>query len=215
MFRSVVVCKGNFGKRKLGEGEPKQPSRSQRSIPEGVVDRFGAVNVLSTDKFGALRSLEESGDDVYDTSEEHSTGSCTPVEYNTQRRKHGHTGVDPAWRLTSPGGLENQGASSCPSDPGSNSSIPISCTLHESRTPTRSDAGAPVKQFWPPPLDKHPVSALNTSILSILCFPNSRTLKKSFFPPKMYQLGVTRWIRARAFTVWSALCKWLSRVKWG
>jgi hypothetical protein len=180
----VDFCKGNFGKRKLGEEEPKQPSRSQRSIPEGAFDRFGAVNILSTDKFGALRSLEGSGDDVYDVSEEHSTGSCTPVEYNTQSRKHAHMRADPAWRLTSPGGLENQGASSCPSDPGSNSSTPISCTLHESQTPTRSDAGAPVKRFWPPPLDKHPVSAFNTSILSILCFPNSRTLIHFFLSSK-------------------------------
>ncbi|KAG0600999.1 hypothetical protein M758_11G076600 [Ceratodon purpureus] len=144
------------GKQILGDVAPKHPSRSY-SKSQLAVDRFGAVNVLAADKFGALRSLEGSRTNIYNNAEECSTGSSSPGEYNFLSPKHSQIAHkrpfgDDSIRSTYPDVLETQGTRS---DPSSHSSIPISCTLHERQTPTRSDAGPPVKRYCPPPTAKH------------------------------------------------------------
>ena len=152
------------GKRKL---DKQHPGGRYSNPSQVVVDRFGGVNVLSTDKFGALRSLERSRSDVDDNIEEYSTGLCAPLEYYTlSRKRYGSAfGDDSAWR-TCAGELEFQGAArSCPSDPSSHSSIPISCTLdlHASRTSTGSDAGPPVKHLCPAPANHRVSDFFNTN----------------------------------------------------
>ncbi|XP_073384991.1 uncharacterized protein [Physcomitrium patens] len=130
-------------------------------LPPVAVDRFGVINVLNTDKFGALRVLGESRPNVcrrINNTEESSTGSLTSFLQNMQGGKDWQrvdailsTDGESTMSNNASEGVENEGTSSHLYDPSSQFSAPLCSTIQE-RTSNSSGAGRlPTMRFCPPP----------------------------------------------------------------
>lgn len=129
-----------------------------------TVDSFGAVNVLTPDKFGALREPEgERPNACFDVQNkvESSTRSSNPFEHYARGSKYSQacpeaTGStnDSTWTKYMEV-FEDKGTGVLSSketgaqNPGLQSSTPIFSTLHE-RTSTRSGGGPRVRRFCSP-----------------------------------------------------------------
>uniref|UniRef100_A0A7I4BKE9 Uncharacterized protein n=1 Tax=Physcomitrium patens TaxID=3218 RepID=A0A7I4BKE9_PHYPA len=153
------------GKQKIGEVEPELAITGSSSSKLLVtVDSFGAVNVLTPDKFGALREPEgERPNACFDVQNkvESSTRSSNPFEHYARGSKYSQacpeaTGStnDSTWTKYMEV-FEDKGTGVLSSketgaqNPGLQSSTPIFSTLHE-RTSTRSGGGPRVRRFCSP-----------------------------------------------------------------
>lgn len=180
-FQSGCQQGRETGKRKIGEAEPLKLPVASSMLPPVAVDRFGVINVLNTDKFGALRVLGESRPNVcrrINNTEESSTGSLTSFLQNMQGGKDWQrvdailsTDGESTMSNNASEGVENEGTSSHLYDPSSQFSAPLCSTIQE-RTSNSSGAGRlPTMRFCPPP---NHVSDLSTSSQTVYYISRSR-----------------------------------------